>query len=57
MPDAVDTRCRMHRLATVLVERTCGGCGDPLKFKLSSCTVCSDFSTLLPAEFPRSCRG
>jgi len=56
MPDAVDTRCRMHRLDPgVIVTRACGSCGESSSYRLTSCTVCQDFQTLMPAEPPRMC--
>lgn len=55
---AARERCRMHRLdAGVIVARTCPGCGHDSDYRLVSCTVCSDFSLIMPAEPPRTCRA
>lgn len=48
----------VHRFGPALyVLRTCGGCGDPMAFKMVRCTSCPDFVLLIPAEPPRTCRG
>lgn len=48
----------VHHLGPAeIVVRYCGGCNDPMRFKLLACTRCADFTLLIPAELPRPCRG